>query len=228
MIRLRLSPNHGPRRGGVLPDMVVIHYTAMASVALARDRLCDPGAAVSAHYLIAADGAVDALVPEPARAWHAGAGAWGAVGDVNSHSIGIELDNDGRSGFAQGQMAALVPLLARIMARWSIAPRRVIGHACMAPDRKDDPGPLFDWAQLARHGLAVAAATDAPPLEPDWERFRQDAAAVGYPPCAPERLLAVFRDRHRPGAAGPLDPRDMGLMADLAHRFPVDRAGARP
>jgi N-acetylmuramoyl-L-alanine amidase len=135
--------------------MVVIHYTAMESCAAALARLCDPAAEVSAHWLIAEDGRVMALVPEEMRAWHAGAGAWGGVGDVNSRSIGIELANDGAQPFGAPQMAALERLLAGIMARWQVRPERVIGHSDMAPERKRDPGPRFDWRALARAGLSV-------------------------------------------------------------------------
>ena len=116
------SPNHGERRGGARPDLVVIHYTAMASAAAARDRLCDPAAEVSAHWLIDAAGRAEALVPEDRRAWHAGAGAWGGVTDVNSRSIGIELANPGNDPFPEPQMAALERLLAGIRDRWGLRP----------------------------------------------------------------------------------------------------------
>ena len=105
------SPNCGERRGGARPDLIVIHYTAMASAAEARARLCDPAHEVSAHWLIAETGAAEALVDEALRAWHAGAGSWGAVTDVNSWSLGIELANDGTQPFAAAQMAALEALL---------------------------------------------------------------------------------------------------------------------
>lgn len=216
------SPNHGPRRGGVRPDLVVIHYTAMADAASARARLCDPAAEVSAHYLIGRCGTCWRLVDEAARAWHAGAGAWGGVTDINSRSIGIELDNDGRTPFAAALMDRLAPLLAGIMARWHIPPERVIGHACMAPDRKRDPGRRFDWARLARLGLAVATPA---PLPAVLEDFTAHARSVGYPDAAPDALLAAFRARHRPMAQGVLDADDAGIMAALARGFPVDRAG---
>jgi N-acetylmuramoyl-L-alanine amidase len=139
--------------------MVVLHYTAMLGADAAADRLCDPGAEVSAHYLVAADGAVLALVPEELRAWHAGASAWGGVADVNSRSIGIELDNPGHQlgypPYPEPQMAALETLLAGILARWAIPPERVVGHACIAPGRKRDPGEKLDWRRLASRGLAV-------------------------------------------------------------------------
>lgn len=214
------SPNHGPRRGGALPDMVVIHFTAMQDAASALARLCDPVAEVSAHYLIARDGTCWQMVDEAARAWHAGAGAWGGVTDVNSRSIGIELDNDGRTPFAAALMDRLEGLLPGIMARWHIPPHRVIGHACMAPDRKHDPGPRFDWARLARQGLA--AMTPAP-VSADPADVATLARAAGYPAAAPDALLAAFRARHRPAARGTGDRIDAGIMAALARRFAVDR-----
>ncbi len=101
------SPNFGERRGGQRPSLIVLHYTAMASCAAARDRLCDPAAEVSAHWLIDRDGGAEQLVDEAARAWHAGAGAWGGLDDVNSRSIGIELQNTGAEPFPEPQMAHL-------------------------------------------------------------------------------------------------------------------------
>jgi len=155
----RPSPNFGERRGAARPSLVVLHYTATQSAAAALDRLCDPGAEVSAHYLVDYDGSVSALVEEDKRAWHAGAGAWGEIADVNSHSIGIELQNDGAEPFGEPQMAALEALLRDVMARWGIPPEGVIGHEHCAPGRKIDPGPRFDWARLARQGLAARGLT---------------------------------------------------------------------
>nr|MCU0803448.1 N-acetylmuramoyl-L-alanine amidase [Paracoccaceae bacterium] len=157
-----LSPNFGDRRGGQRPDLIVIHYTAMESCAAALARLCDPVAEVSAHYLIDVDGTVLALVPEDKRAWHAGAGSWAGRDDVNSRAIGIELANDGKAPFAHRQMLALEGVLAGAMRRWGIGPAGVIGHSDMAPDRKSDPGPRFDWRRLALKGLAVWPETSEP------------------------------------------------------------------
>lgn len=210
------SPNHGARRGGLRPSLVVIHYTAMTSCAAARDRLCDPAAEVSAHWLISESGAAEALVPEAARAWHAGAGEWGGQGDVNSRSIGIELANRGDHPFPEPQMAALESVLSGVMARWGIRPEGVIGHSDMAPGRKVDPGPRFDWRRLARAGLAVwpEVATGDP--------AGLDAALVafGYPAgVGPALRLAAFRLRFRPWASGPADAVDAGMAQDLARRF---------
>ena len=108
------SHNHGERRGAALPSLIVIHYTGMDDAASARDRLCDPAAEVSAHWLIHDDGTPEALVPEDRRAWHAGAGSWRGQDDVNSRSIGIEIANPGNRPFAAAQMDTLELLLALI------------------------------------------------------------------------------------------------------------------
>jgi N-acetylmuramoyl-L-alanine amidase len=215
------SPNFGERRGGARPDLVVIHYTAMPSLAEARARLCDPAHEVSAHWLIAENGTTEQLVDEHHRAWHAGAGAWGGVTDVNSRSIGIELANTGAQPFPEPQMTALESLLRGIMARWSIPPERIIGHSDMAPARKSDPGPHFDWRRLARHGLSVWPAPDAAPPQ-DPATFPAHARAFGYPPADDALLLRAFRLRFRPQATGPADTTDATLAAALATRYPVD------
>ena len=219
------SPNFGERRGRARPSLIVLHYTGMESCEAARARLCDPVAEVSAHWLISETGKVEALVPEEARAWHAGAGVWAGIDDVNSHSIGIELANSGTHPFAEPQMSALERLLPAIMARWSIPPHRVIGHSDMAPARKSDPGPRFDWCRLARQGLAIwperlllAPANDA-------AAFRAAAHAIGYDPSLPDDLLLrAFRLRFCPWSDGPLRPDDLARASALA-RLSIDRSG---
>jgi N-acetylmuramoyl-L-alanine amidase len=207
-----------------VPDLIVLHYTAMASTAEAKDRLCDPAFEVSAHYLISEQGTVLPMVPEDLRAWHAGAGAWGGVTDINSRSIGIEMANAGNTPFSAAQMDALEALMRGIMARWRIPPERVIGHSDMAPGRKIDPGPRFDWRRLARQGLSVWPATDAAAqAAPDQVAFMAAARAFGYTYSTdPALVLQALRLRFRPFATGPLDAGDMGLMLALAHAFPVD------
>ncbi len=207
------SPNFGPRRDVTRPDMVVIHYTAMDTAEAALERLCSPEFEVSAHYLICERGTVYQMVEETMRAWHAGAGSWGAVSDVNSHSIGIELANNGRTPFAAAQMDALEVLLADIMARWDISPEGVIGHSDMAPSRKADPGPRFDWQRLARAGLSVWP-TDSDFQIPEAE-FPAALTAFGYPEGPDAQRLAAFRLRFRPWATGPLSQGDREAIAGL-------------
>lgn len=208
------SPNFGDRRGGVSPSIIVIHYTAMASCAEARARLCDPQVEVSAHWLISETGQAEALVAESARAWHAGAGGWAGLSDINSHSIGIELANTGSQPFPEPQMAALEDLLDGIMARWSIPAHRVIAHSDMAPDRKTDPGRRFDWRRLALRGLSIWP--DAP--GDDTRSLADSLDAIGYPQAPPEARLAAFRLRFRPMAQGPETQADRAL-ADAVTRL---------
>lgn len=214
------------RRGAVLPSLIVIHYTAMASCAEARARLCDPGAEVSAHWLISETGVAEALVDETVRAWHAGEGEWAGLTDVNSHSIGIELANTGRQPFSEQQMVALEALLAGTMQRWGIPAHRVIAHSDMAPSRKYDPGPRFDWRRLALAGLSIwpdAVAPD-PSLEV-MDVFIRNAVAFGYPNAAsPLFIKHAFRSRFRPACVNGGGPAGMdgAMMANLAARFAVD------
>lgn len=204
--------------------MVVLHYTGMDSCAAAVERLCDPLAEVSAHYVLDEDGTVLPLVDELHRAWHAGAGAWGGVEDVNSHSIGIELVNQGPDSaapeFPAEQMDALVTLLRAILGRWSIPPERVIGHSDMAPGRKIDPGPFFPWRSLAGQGVAVWVKPCKAAV--DVDAFRKAAQTFGYRPPGGDwaPVLDAFRLRFRPGASGPLDAVDCGTMQALADRWP--------
>ena len=217
------SPNCGPRRLGAVADMVVLHYTAMATAEAALERLCDPDPAVSAHYLIAPTGAVFALVPEDLRAWHAGAGRWGDVTDVNSRSVGIELANTGATPFAAPQMLALEELLSGILGRHKIRPERVIAHSDMAPGRKSDPGPRFDWRRLAAQRLAVWPHQGSKPMA-DTGGLRADLVTFGYDPdLSDDLLLTAFRLHFRPWAQGPVNVDDIAAARDLAHRFPVDR-----
>ena len=210
------SPNFGPRRDGLTPSLIVLHYTAMETAAAALDRLCDPAAEVSAHYLIGTDGTLWQLVDEVMRAWHAGAGEWRGQDDVNSRSIGIELDNRGTHPFSARQMAVLEQLLPWIMMRWGIGPEGVIGHSDMAPGRKCDPGPRFDWARLARQGLALMPCGD-PSGQVDHAQFRLLARQTGFTADADDAdLLQAVRLRFRPWGRGPLSASDMAVLSGLA------------
>ena len=214
------SPNFGPRRDGLRPSLVVIHYTAMASAKAAMARLCDPEAEVSAHYLISGRGEVTLLVEEDQRAWHAGQGEWAGMTDINSRSIGIELDNRGTHPFSEPQMAALEDLLRDIMQRWNIPPEGVIGHSDMAPGRKGDPGPRFDWARLARQNLASMGQPAQAKADVTEDNFISAARAAGFTCRAEaETLLMSARLRFAPWRTGPLDVDDFNLSHRPASKW---------
>lgn len=145
------SPNHNAREA----TLIVIHATTQDSVeqSLHTLRTRNSGGPVSSHYLIGRDGALYQLVADDRRAWHAGPGSWGTISDVNSASIGIELDNNGSEPFPAEQIGKLLVLLEDLCKRLDIPRHQVIAHADMAPTRKTDPGPMFPWALLAEAGF---------------------------------------------------------------------------
>ena len=157
VIDRRDSPNHNARKREI--SLLVLHYTGMDGPSDAIERLCDPAAQVSAHYVVDEDGRVVQLVDEERRAWHAGAGVWAGEHDVNSASIGIEIVNGGHCyglpDFPRVQINAVIALCEAVTARWAIHPSGVIGHSDLAPERKLDPGERFPWARLADYGVGV-------------------------------------------------------------------------
>ena len=161
----RPSPNFDIRTAP--PDMILLHYTGMPSGVAALDRLTDPEAKVSAHYMVEEDGAVFALVPEERRAWHAGVSFWKGRTDINGASIGIELVNPGHEygyrSFPDAQISALIDLLDDIRSRWTVPEGFILAHSDVAPARKEDPGELFPWKRLAAEGHGLwAEPTGAP------------------------------------------------------------------
>jgi N-acetyl-anhydromuramyl-L-alanine amidase AmpD len=218
------SKNHDARRAVV----VVVHATEQDSVeaSLATLRGANASGPVSAHYLIGRDGSLYQLVDERRRAWHAGGGRWGTITDLNSASIGIELDNDGTAPFPAVQVARLVALLDDVCARNHIPRRQVIGHADLAPWRKRDPGPRFPWKALAEAGFGAWPRPDAgtPP-----DRFDGWVALelVGYPMREPMAALRAFRMHFRglDDAVTPMGDADRqilyGLVGEAWQREPV-------
>lgn len=207
------SPNHDARPAGEPVDTIVLHYTGMRDARAALERLRDPEAHVSAHYVVEEDGTVWRLVPEDRRAWHAGVSHWRGRTGLNGRSIGIEIVNPGHEWgyrpFPALQMAAVCELCLGILARHPVAPRDVVAHSDIAPDRKQDPGEFFDWAGLAANGVGLWPAGAAPealgaapgaalPAEAEAEALRH-LAAIGYrTDLAPAVLLAAFQRRWRP------------------------------
>jgi N-acetylmuramoyl-L-alanine amidase len=153
------SPNHGERRDGRRPDMIVLHYTGMADPESALELLRARGSDVSAHYFVFEDGRIIQLVPESRRAWHAGKAQWAGETDINSCSIGIEIANPGHEhgypDFPKRQIAAVTALCRSIQTRNTIPPGRVLAHSDVAPDRKQDPGEKFPWRTLYDSGVGL-------------------------------------------------------------------------
>lgn len=154
---VHVSPNIGERRAGAAPSILIMHYTGMPSAAKAIDWLSRPESKVSCHYVVDVDGRITQMVAERMRAWHAGVAHWTGESDINSASIGIEIQNpgheDGYHPFPRAQMRAVRDLALDIVRRNAIAPERVLAHSDVAPLRKIDPGERFDWRWLAQAGV---------------------------------------------------------------------------
>ena len=160
------SPNVSERPAGAAIDMLILHYTGMRSGREAIGRLRDPEAVVSSHYVVEEDGQVFRLVPEALRARHAGVSHWRGREALNDFSIGIEIVNPGHEWgyrhFPALQMAAVADLCLEILGRHPIPACNVVGHSDVSPDRKQDPGELFDWQGLADNGIGVWPEMDGP------------------------------------------------------------------
>lgn len=200
------SPNFNERKDDAKIDLVIIHYTGMASTEAALTRLTDPKSEVSCHYLIDEEGNIFQLVDDDKRAWHAGVSSWRGKGDVNSRSIGIELSNRGHEPFTDKQLGALALLSHDLSHRHNIPPENFIGHSDIAPDRKQDPGPLFPWRKMASHDIGV---WPQPTLK---DKFNAKASAkderklkvlfriAGYGVDTPsvKELVTAFQSRYEP------------------------------
>jgi len=208
------SPNFDQRR----PNFVILHQTTNDNAAKALATLTDPERRVSAHYLIGRDGALLQLVDENSRAWHAGESWWGGLTDLNSASIGIELDNTGDEAFAEAQIIALLALLDELRTRYSIPAANYLAHGDVAPARKVDPSRLFPWRRLAQQGFGLWCETP-PPVAPVGFDALLGLQALGYDIAAPAAARAAFR-RHFAASDGDaeLAPAEQALLFCLLQK----------
>jgi N-acetylmuramoyl-L-alanine amidase len=199
------SPNQDDRPQGTPIDMLILHYTGMQSAQEAIDRLHDPVARVSSHYVVDEDGAVLRLVPEERRAWHAGVSYWRGHTELNARSIGIEIVNPGHEwgyrDFPVLQLAAVCDLCLDILSRHPVPARNVVAHSDVAPDRKEDPGERFDWRSLAENGVGLWPE-DGSDIS-DVSDVRAALSDIGYrvaPEGAIDAVLRAFQRHWRPEA----------------------------
>lgn len=192
-VEQRPSPNFSERR----PNMVILHHTGNSDAQRALSTLADPAGEVSAHFLIARDGKIYYLVDELKRAWHAGASYWGGNRDLNSASIGIELDNNGEEPFAEPQIETLLVLLADLKERYKLPSANFLGHGDVAPGRKTDPSRWFPWQRLAGHGFGLWCE---PPYHavPDGLDDTALLQAFGYDAWRLDAAVAAFKRRFAP------------------------------
>ncbi len=230
------SPNVDSRPAGI--DTLVLHYTGMQSGQAAIDRLRDPEARVSSHYVVEEDGTVFRLVPEHQRAWHAGVSFWRGRHTLNDVSIGIEIVNPGHEwgyrAFPPAQIQAVIALCQAILARHPIPPHNVVAHSDIAPTRKQDPGELFPWQHLAKCGIGLwpheaGEGQGAPP----WTNAKARAAlaTIGYDMSDPTQaalaaaLTAFQRHWAQENVTGRADPPTTLRLAALLRMVPPTNTG---
>ena len=218
------SPSFGERR----PDFVILHHTTNDTAERALATLTGRDSEVSAHYLISRDGRIYQLVDEKMRAWHAGASSWGGNSDINSASIGIELDNNGDEPFAEAQVNTLIALLSDLRERYKIPAANFLGHGDVAPRRKVDPSHLFPWQRLAERGFGLWCEPPAPPPTPQNQANADGATllqAFGYDVSDLPAAISAFRRHfsndgraHRSAATTALTPAELAVLQCLTER----------
>jgi N-acetylmuramoyl-L-alanine amidase len=231
-IRDLASPNQDDRPADVPIDTLIMHYTGMQTAREAIERLRDPAARVSSHYVVDEDGAVLRLVPEQRCAWHAGVSYWRGHTELNHRSIGIEIVNPGHAwgyrDFPVLQLAVVCDLCLAILSRHPIPARNVVAHSDVAPDRREDPGEKFDWRGLAQNGVGVwphdvpdAGATGAVHGAAALHDARAALAEIGYGVAAEgafdsalATVVRAFQRHWRPEAI--IGQADAGTIARLS------------
>ncbi|WP_426285872.1 N-acetylmuramoyl-L-alanine amidase [Luteibacter sp. E-22] len=214
------SPNFNARKA----QIIVLHHTSIGDAAEALRVLSTRNSEgqVSAHYLVESNGRIDQLVDDNDRAWHAGASRWGDMTDLNSSSIGIEIDNDGESPFTQPQIQALVKLLADLTARLGIPREAVVGHGDIAPGRKNDPSVQFPWATLASYGFGLWPEPNPIPAPPGFDSLAA-MRLVGYDVSNPRNAIIAFHRHYRAMETDTLDLTDAALLYSLQRKLMAPR-----
>jgi N-acetylmuramoyl-L-alanine amidase len=176
------------------PNYVIIHFTAQDSLAQTLHTFTVVKTQVSAHYVVGKDGKVVHMLNDYLRAWHAGISKWGSISDMNSCSIGIEIDNNGNEPFTGPQIKSLLALLAHLKKAYNIPANNFIGHQDIAPLRKPDPGPFFPWKILAQHGFGYWS-DDVLELAPDNFDYTTALRLIGYDTSNITAAIVAFK-RH--------------------------------
>ena len=234
------SPNFDDRPVGGPIDILLLHYTGMRSADEAIERLRDPAARVSSHYVIDEDGSTLCLVPDQKRAWHAGVSCWCEAREINARSIGIEIVNPGHEWgyrpFPKAQMQAVTALSQQIVARYGIPAHRVLGHSDVAPLRKQDPGELFDWPGLASQGVGLWPVSR--PVGWTEEQFLTALRLFGYdvdgppgatPATARHAAILAFQRHFAPSRLdGQIDADLIAVLHGLLIAANIDTATIHP
>lgn len=217
------SPNFSSREGSQI-DTLIMHYTAInfeTSMKVLTDGTSKNP--VSSHYLVGQNGGIFQLVPDEHKAWHAGVSSWKGVTGINKNSIGIEIVNMGNEPFPHEQMEAVRNLSIFLIRKYNIPAARVLGHSDVAPTRKQDPGPLFDWEWLAENGVGINPKSLDHPVVNTFQ-YREDfclLGTIGYEAATPQNqttILKAFQMHYaRHNVSGEMDDLTVTRMVNLAN-----------
>lgn len=179
------------------PNFIIIHHTAQDSIQQTINTFTKTSTQVSAHYIIADDGHVVQMLNDYLRAWHAGLSSWGKNTDINSASIGIELDNNGSEPFSEAQITSLMALLSKLKKDYNIPAQNILGHSDIAPSRKKDPSALFPWKTLAENGFGIWK-DDLLPLAPFDFNPELALQIIGYNTKNLNAAITAFKLHYMP------------------------------
>jgi N-acetylmuramoyl-L-alanine amidase len=201
------------------PNFVVIHHTAQNTCDQTLRTFTLPRTAVSAHYVICRDGIVFHMLNDLLRAHHAGVSRWGNNSDLNSSSIGIEIDNNGAEPFTDAQMTSLIQLLGRLKRAYNIPAANFIGHADVAPGRKVDPSRHFSWKLLADSGFGLWFDTTRTLVPPAFNAI-QALRVIGYNTTDSMAAIQSFKIHFVPNdSLSQITDADRKILADLIHKY---------
>lgn len=202
------------------PNLVVIHHTAQMSCSQTINTFTQPRTQVSAHYVICKDGTVYHMLNDYLRAWHGGVACWGSISDINSCSIGIELDNNGFEPFPAPQLASLLILLDTLKSKYNIPPSNFIGHADIAPTRKVDPNVMFPWKALADSGFGLWYDDTTAVVVPIYFDNLQALRIIGYDVRDSSAAIAAFKRKYeQQDSSNVLSDADRKILYTLYRKY---------
>ncbi len=200
------------------PSFVIIHHTAQNSCEQTLRTFTLPRTAVSAHYVICKDGTVHHMLNDYLRAWHAGISKWGNLNDINSASIGIELDNNGFESFDSLQINSLISLLARLKKNYGISAANFIGHGDIAPTRKNDPNYRFPWKKLAEQGFGLWQDEALVPAPADFNHIRA-LRIIGYDVKDTSAAIQAFKRHFLQDTTRRINDTDKSVLYNLEKKY---------
>jgi N-acetylmuramoyl-L-alanine amidase len=200
------------------PNYVIIHHTAQNSCEQTLQTFTITRTQVSAHYVICKNGSVHHMLNDYFRAWHAGVAKWGGLTDVNSASVGIEIDNNGFESFSEPQISSLLQLLDTLKRKYSIPAANFIGHSDIAPSRKVDPNVYFPWKELANRGFGLWYTDTTYLTVPENFNSVQALRIIGYDVRDSSSAIKAFKRHFMQDTSGVIAEPDKKILFDLMEK----------